>query len=609
MAKTPADKGMNPAKLQGLVEPLTVRIERIMGGMSSKIELPPTADGSTEGTGWTRDDVLRIERWLESQPQAQGAYIAKLVDAGQNLYEYTFVIRGSTAAPVFSSPMAPLQGQQPQQQNASGAPGVFWGGNGNGGWPGQGWGGQMTQIPNGNQDQLPPWMMSMMRQGQNPFGPPQGQGQNDTRVEQLQRQLEADRLARLQADAQHERERADARHAAEMAAMNQRLEALTAAMTQAQAARPTEDPRLAALEQQNRDLVAAQQRAEDQRRHEQQLAAIQAASNQQFQALQAQIAANAQPRQDPMLPVITLVQATMSQQASIMQEASRNQLAANDKNLQFMRESQAANSGIMNQVGQAFNMVVDGARKAMDMANEARGGGGGTTEMVVEGLKFLGSEGADIAKKWTAGADKREAVKAQKEVTLKQLELQAALASKGITGPQQQQAPAPAQANLAGAEAPSNNGPVADAPATVTKLTAVPSALDAADEKWFKYAIVIKSVRELRASVAARKFTAPQVAQAIVIAVGQVAKNNLEVPAFELLKKAEIDELFELLLPSTAPSFRDECAACLAAILTGKAPVVAPPAKASEPEDDDEDGDEDDDEDDDDDEEAEQAPA
>lgn len=317
-----------------------------------------------------------------------------------------------------------------------------------------------------------------------------------------------------------------------------------------------------------------------------------------------------------MLPVITLVQATMTQQAAIMQEASRNQLAANDKNLQFMRESQSANAGIMGQVGQAFNMVVDGARKAMDMANEARGGGGGTAEMVADGLKFFGAEGAEIVKRWTNNAEKREAIKAQKEVTLKQLELQAQLARQGVTGPaqQQQQAQPAAGAGLNGAAQPAPTGPVADAPpATVTKLASVPSPQDVSDEKHFKHALVLKAVRDLRAAVAARKIKDPSVvAQMVIIAVGKVGQAGLEVPAFELLKRGEFDELFELLLPSTAPSFRDECAAILAQMITAPAGIAS--AKAPEPEEADDDDDEaeeeeDDDADEEEEDESEQAPA
>ena len=88
---TKKDSGFDPAKLQAMVEPLSVRIDKIKGqNQKMPIELPPKG-GAAPGSDWTRDEVAKLENWLLMEWTGGGFYHAIVVDSQGNRMEWEFV--------------------------------------------------------------------------------------------------------------------------------------------------------------------------------------------------------------------------------------------------------------------------------------------------------------------------------------------------------------------------------------------------------------------------------------------------------------------------------------------------------------------------------------
>src|SRR3990172_12838481 len=89
----PQDKILqfDQSKLQGMHEPLTVRIEKLKGSVKQPIELP-AKDGAPPGTNWTRDEVLSLENWLLTKWSGGGYYRASGTDAkgSEMIWEWVF---------------------------------------------------------------------------------------------------------------------------------------------------------------------------------------------------------------------------------------------------------------------------------------------------------------------------------------------------------------------------------------------------------------------------------------------------------------------------------------------------------------------------------------
>lgn len=76
---------LDPAIVMAMVEPLTVRVEKLRGGAARiPIDLP-SRDGMASGLGWDVDSVLRIENFLirECPGGGGGVYHVTVIDSGQ----------------------------------------------------------------------------------------------------------------------------------------------------------------------------------------------------------------------------------------------------------------------------------------------------------------------------------------------------------------------------------------------------------------------------------------------------------------------------------------------------------------------------------------------
>lgn len=83
--KTKTPMVFDQAKLQGMHEPLTLRVEKIKGNTPTGIPLPPK-DGYPPGAGWGRDEILKLEDWLVTQWSGGGYYRIAVTDTnGQTM--------------------------------------------------------------------------------------------------------------------------------------------------------------------------------------------------------------------------------------------------------------------------------------------------------------------------------------------------------------------------------------------------------------------------------------------------------------------------------------------------------------------------------------------
>jgi len=178
VAPPPKKGSFDPAKLDQMVEPFIVRVERLRGSLRQPIELPEKPDGQPPGVGWTREDIQRLEFWLVKEWTGGGAYRFLVTDANGTQMEWEsvwdpkmFPERPMPGSPVANwSPPPPVQqqvapvgtvpGAQPMNglsgQNGSGASSWI-------SWPsgGQAGPGMMQPLQGAPYQQQPPPVMTM----------------------------------------------------------------------------------------------------------------------------------------------------------------------------------------------------------------------------------------------------------------------------------------------------------------------------------------------------------------------------------------------------------------------------------------------------------------
>ncbi len=75
------------SKLEGMVEPFNVRVEKIKGSMRYGIPLMPSEAGPP-GTGWSKDQVREIESWLVNEWSGGGHYNISIVDSSNQAMDW-----------------------------------------------------------------------------------------------------------------------------------------------------------------------------------------------------------------------------------------------------------------------------------------------------------------------------------------------------------------------------------------------------------------------------------------------------------------------------------------------------------------------------------------
>lgn len=96
---TKKDPGLDLKALMDLAEPLSLFMNRMMGNSTEPVALPAlgrdrTVDpNATPGTGWTRDDVVKLTPWVQDFWTGAGTYNVQVVDQNKKVMEFEFTIR------------------------------------------------------------------------------------------------------------------------------------------------------------------------------------------------------------------------------------------------------------------------------------------------------------------------------------------------------------------------------------------------------------------------------------------------------------------------------------------------------------------------------------
>ncbi len=82
------DLRFDPALLDSMSEPLSVRVEKVRGGNRMPIDLPARDADMAPGVGWDKDSVRRLESWLVNDWSGGGLYNFVVVDSSGRKMEW-----------------------------------------------------------------------------------------------------------------------------------------------------------------------------------------------------------------------------------------------------------------------------------------------------------------------------------------------------------------------------------------------------------------------------------------------------------------------------------------------------------------------------------------
>lgn len=630
-------KKFDEAKLKSMVEPITVRIEKIRGAQRTPILLPPGEDPEApQNGGLAMEDIRNLESFLSTQWSGGGFYEITATDSSQP------VALTMTWQPYFDPALYPERKPPTPDEAAAGATPILQ-------LPVQ-QRGNVTAFPNGFPQFQPQQPMGQYTPYPAlPAAPPIGTNQWQMYQAEVDKRRHEEEVARLRDDAaRREREAQEAKHRAELDREKQanaerqralesqvsdlrnmfsgfvnevknligsnktdpQVEAMKAqlAATEARAERERQEREAERRDQQTRDLI--RQTNENMQR---QIDMVM----QKFDERTRQIAeSNKAP--DAML---MLFKENQREQAELVKEISRNAAQSIDKlQGQMMRPTevlqmvQAANSAADANTGKlagAYENVLNMHGKVLEQAIQLQPSGGGVVDVVRDGVNGL----KEFAERYVGAKSAENRMIAQANVEMAQaqahaMHVQAAVASgQPVTMPTVHTPPAPAAQSQLGApaaKAPKFETPEEEPQYDTTKRHGK------TDKQWF--GVAVDEVYVMRENV--DKFidalkqnpenppTQPngkhfgmnpeEAAMGIIMATQMAAQNNLNIPAIiDLLMEKRYADFLDVLLPNAPQPYRDDVAQILVkkiAVLSGE----APPPDPVETDDDDDDNDDDD---------------
>lgn len=451
-------KAFDDAKLDSMTEPLTVRVERIKQGHRTPIPMPDPEDGGIPGTGMTKDNIRTLEQFLVTSWVGGGLYEITVTDSSQpnpismkwnphwDLKQYPELVPPPLASAVVdntnnnvialpSAPFTPFNRSQMPPAYPNGFP-------------------QVQTQPNYQQQQ--PYYPPMPPAPQ--FGSPAWNAYSG----EVERRKQDEELRILREEsAKREREAIDARHKSELERV--RMEAQQKAessqreferrFAELQAtiernSRPSVDPAIEALKEQNRQLAEKAEREaaqrdmdrrdqqmrdliktmtdESNRRMEQMMQMFQSSSQQQ-QTMITQLLQAANNKPDAMAqlqPFVTLMQEQSRSNADAIKEVARQQADGLNKMQAFMmnprdmvalaRESQATSDQASERMQRSFDRVFEIQSKAVENVLQMNQGGSQTAEIVGMGIE----KSLALAERWVGGktANDKFQLEAQRSV-------------------------------------------------------------------------------------------------------------------------------------------------------------------------------------------------
>ena len=522
------ETGFDHAKIGAMVEPLSVRVEKLVGGDRQPVDFP-IKEGLPPGTGWTKGDVLGIETMV-LELVGGGSFEGKIVDAGGVVMDWRFGYDGRVFPPKVSPSLASMAVQQPQA-SPFGA-GAF-GGFGGGGFVNPGF----FQQPQQQQ------ALTLLSGGG-------GHAAND-RVSRLEEALAAERQSRQEERHRAEVERSNELHAREMSALRAEI------AKSAESRKPAEDEQMRAVREELAKEREERRRMEERLERERSEQRAEERHRTEMQAIQAQIAALGQQvaaRPDPM---ISFMVENSRQQAEVAKEIARNQESqlarVSSMTMQpaaildlIDRKGHGADQ-LMNNMASAYNGLFDMFRKAIELQS------GGPEHPAVGMIKDGIAAATDVAKRFAAAMLLRSLAAEQVKAVQAQTQAQVAMSR---MAPQQLAGPpngVPAQ-------------PVAAAPqpaaATSSQTTSASVPSGPGDEEMFGPAL--DQVKRLRLAV--RQGMGPEdVVDKLMMGVRALKSQKIVVPAFLLLSNGQWGVFMEALLPDAPGALRDAVIALLQA--------------------------------------------
>ncbi len=605
------------AKLDSMLEPFSVRVERIKGNTRSPIPMPMPPDGGPSGSGFDKVLVMGLEQWLFTEWCGGGMLRITVTDSDQpkpQQMAWTVVsdvperVPPPLAAASQPSPGAVAAAAVRQQQQ-----GVF-----------------MSSFPNG----LPGGVMIPPQpQFQQGYPQPQqwtGQPQQPQMIgvpagwmpQQPSNELAEMRAALTQANErslklQHENERARETTAnnERMSRLETSIAKLAEAMTTASAA-PAKSPELEAMREANRLLTEKFERAEreaaaDRREQAMRDAMREQAANTQrlIEGMQAQLAASlANKGPDPML---TMMLESNRLQAETAKENAREQTKALEKVTsmvmspmdlaRFMKDSQQSVDQTAGQITRAMSDVIGVQTQVMRGMAESQGGQGGKgiADVVDGAFDRFGA----FAQQWTKGKAATEKAQHDAQAAVATAQAQAMQAQASVINAQHRGAaqpivepapPAPTpvvinpNAGLGGPAVrpgpvlhvvPNPNGPI---PVNGTPVAQPKRIGGRTDEEWFGplHANVVELRAEVAKAIESVNMTPPRldangqivgatpdiVANAVMQASQMAHGAGMPIPAMiDLLDQGRFADFMDLLLPDVGQGFRDNVIQMLAA--------------------------------------------
>jgi hypothetical protein len=626
-------RGFDDALLNQMIEPLTVRIERINGSNSQPVPLPESEDGSAPGTNWTKDLVRGLETWLVTEWSGGGAYTLAVTDSTS---PQAIVMRWKVQYDIREYPIRvppPLQGASQSTAAAPQAPVQL---------PTQ-QGPRMTAFSNGlpQGGLFPPAnYLSVPAQPPNygyaqptlPPAPMIGSPQWGAYTAELDRRNNEKEMREMrERDREREREVLAAQHKAELdrlkaegdaklLRLEQQLEAMRLTIAQNNNA-PTRNAETEALKEalaKSEARADADKRERDAERRDAQIREL--ISNQQrdsqrmFDELKRQFdttitALTSKITESAGSPLISMMQEQARQQADAIKEVVRQQTTQFQQMQAFMmspkemmsmaKESAADRDNATFKVGESYAKILDMQQRVTENALQMQPQGSGAIDMVRDGIAGV----KEVVEKYANLKSIDARMIAQSQVQAAHLNAQVYIESQRIQAGQAQPQP---QSNGVIVTPPPRpeaqlSGPtVADvvpseAPATPT-MPSKPSDenwfLGRTDAEWFTPALM-PEVERLRADAA--KFvksinndpptlnkkgdvdgTSPAQAATYMMQAAQMAvAKQVIIPALkDLLFEDRVDDFIAALLPNVAKEYRDHTAQALVTIIKAQSGVV-----------------------------------
>lgn len=467
------------AKFGTMVEPFSVRVEKVKGTMKYEVTPPPPTE-----EGWMKDHVRELENWIVTSWSGGGHYFFSITDSSTPAQSMEWVAfytphefpertpPSLAAASTLSGMMPPSN--QPQPKATPVATPLS----------------QLYNFPPSPYAQ--PYAQPQAPQGPSffpphvPFGYPQPMYQQPAAAQPNETQLLREQLARAREEAaQKEFEKrletikaeSDRKFVELQQSMQAMVEKMTAAMTQQ---RPTIDPAIEQLKianQQMAEQLRRQQEEADRARREaelrDQIRAAQEASaklveesNRRFEAF---MAANANKGPDSQF---MMFQAMMTQQMDTMKEMARQSQSQLDRVQQHImrpqdilaiaKDSAQSTDQVASTMNRQWEAMFNVQRQVIEQVAQLNQGQGGNEVigLVRDGASAL----AEMAKKYTGDRAKVEVagMNAQAEVARAQADVQKAqlerMAQMAAAEAEAKHAAASAAAGLAGVAMPMPNG-------------------------------------------------------------------------------------------------------------------------------------------------------